>query len=83
MTANKHTPVEVVALRNALAWWLVLERSTSRRARYFERRANNPRNPNHAASARVAAGYQRDAAKDRRRIAELRAAIAKATGGAA
>jgi len=84
MTANKHTPV-IKSLRDGIAWSLRLERGASRRARYFERRAMNPRNPNRAASARVAAGYQGDAAKDRRRIAELRAELesVKATGGAA
>ncbi|HFF6216653.1 hypothetical protein [Stenotrophomonas maltophilia] len=76
-------PVDVQRLRDALAWHLRLERGASRRARYFERRANNPRNPNRAASARVAAGYQGDAAKDRRRIAELRAELARVKGGAA
>lgn len=75
--------VDVQRLRDALAWHLRLERGASRRARYFERRANNPRNPNRAASARVAAGYQRDAGKDRRRIAELRAELASVKGGAA
>ncbi|MFV7512923.1 hypothetical protein ACNPM2_11100 [Stenotrophomonas geniculata] len=77
------TPIDVQRLRNDLAWCLVMERGASRRAQYFERRANNPRNPNRAASARVAAGYQGDAAKDRRRIAELRAELASVKGGAA
>lgn len=76
-------PVNVQRVRDSLAWCLLLERGASRRARYFERRANNPRNPNRAASARVAAGYKADAAKDRRRIAELRAELSSATGGAA
>lgn len=76
-------PVDLQRLRDALSWHLRLERGASRRARYFERRANNPRNPNRAASARVAAGYQGDAAKDRRRIAELRAELASVKGGAA
>lgn len=76
-------PVDVLALRDDLAWWIRLERGASRRARYFERRANNPKNPNRAASARVAAGYQGDAAKDRRRIAELRDTLALVQGGAA
>ncbi len=76
-------PVDVQRLRNDLAWCLVMERGASRRARYFERRALNPRNPNRAASASVAAGFQSDAAKDRRRIAELRAELAIAKGGAA
>ncbi|HDS1142884.1 TPA: hypothetical protein QDZ72_002463 [Stenotrophomonas maltophilia] len=76
-------PVDVQRPRDALAWHLRLERGASRRARYFERRANNPRNPNRAASARVAAGYQGDAAKDRRRIAALRAELASVKGGAA
>lgn len=77
------TPIDVQRLRNDLAWCLVMERGSSRRAQYFERRANNPRNPNRAASARVAAGYQGDAAKDRRRITELRAELASVKGGAA
>jgi len=70
-------------LRDSLAWRLRLERGALRRARYFEQRANNPSNPNRAASARVAAGYQGDAAKDRRRIAELRDTLATLEGGAA
>ncbi|WP_372354127.1 hypothetical protein ACCQ00_10410 [Xanthomonas sp. NCPPB 3761] len=69
-------PVDVQSLRDRLAWWIWLERGTSRRARYFERRALNPRNPNRDASAKVAAGYQRDAAKDRVCIAEAREALA-------
>lgn len=76
------TPVDLQRLRNDLAWCIVMERGASRRARYFERRSNNPRNPNRAASARVAAGYQGDAAKDRRRIAELRAELASVKGSA-
>ncbi|UXB15160.1 hypothetical protein K7565_15345 [Stenotrophomonas maltophilia] len=75
-------PVDLQRLRNDLAWCIVMERGASRRARYFERRANNPRNPNRVASARVAAGYQGDAAKDRRRIAELRAELASVKGSA-
>lgn len=75
-------PTETQRLRDNLAWHLRLERGASRRARYFEARANNPRNPNRAASARVAAGYQGDAAKDRNRIRLLRAELSVATGGA-
>lgn len=74
---------DIQRLRDALAWSLWLERGASRRAQYFERRAMNPRNPNRAASARMAAGYQSDAANDRRRIAELRSALALAKGDAA
>jgi hypothetical protein len=74
--------VDLQALRDDLAWWLRMERGASRRARYFERRARNPRNPNRDASAKVAAGFQRDAAKDRVRIAEVRAALALAGSAA-
>lgn len=73
----------VQQLRSNLAWWIRLERGALRRARHFERRANNQANPNRAASARVAAGYQSDAAKDRRRIEELRTMLARLEGGAA
>lgn len=76
-------PITLQRVRDNLAWCLRLERGASRRAQYFERRANNPRNPNRAASARVAAGYQADAAKDRRRIVELRAELESVKGGAA
>ncbi|PZU17575.1 MAG: hypothetical protein DI589_25935 [Shinella sp.] len=82
-TARGSVNADVQRLRDSLAWSLRLERGASRRARYFERRANNPRNPNRAASARVAAGYQGDAAKDRRRIAELKAELLSAKGGGA
>lgn len=76
-------PSDIQRLRDGLAWCLWLERGASRRAQHFERRAMNPRNPNRAASARVAAGYQSDAANDRRRINELRSALALAKGEAA
>ncbi|WP_157726265.1 hypothetical protein [Xanthomonas citri] len=75
-------PIDVQSLRDNLAWWIRMERGASRRAQYFERRALNPRNPNRDASAKVAAGFQRDAAKDRVRIAEARDALAR-VGGAA
>lgn len=65
-------------IRDNLAWYLLLERGATRRARYFEARAGNPRNPNRAASAHVASGYRADAAKDRRRVAELRSELAAA-----
>lgn len=75
--------LSVQKLRDSLAWSLCRERGASRRARYFERRAAMRTNPNAEASAKVAAGFQRDAAKDRVRIAELRAALAGLRGGAA
>jgi len=79
---SAHSPA-VQQLRSNLAWWIRMERGASRRARHFERRANSPANPNRAASARVAAGYQSDAAKDRRRIEELRQTLARIQGGVA
>ncbi|WP_440569461.1 hypothetical protein [Stenotrophomonas sp. STK17_22] len=65
-------------IRDTLAWYLLLERGATRRARHFEALADNPCNPNRAASARVATGYRADAAKDRRRVAELRSELAAA-----
>jgi len=77
------TKISIQGIRDSLAWSLRLERGASRRARHFERRSNDPGNPNRAASARVTAGFQSDAAKDRRRIAELRAALSEAQGAQA
>lgn len=68
---------DMQTLRDSLAFSLRLERASMRRARYFHRRASNPLNPNRDAASKVAAGYQRDAAGDRARIAELRSAISE------